>query len=210
MSYPNASLTEDLFPLIPDGVFEVIAFINQDGLLQKIILDDLNVLTRPPNEFIGKSVFDLAPPDLAQSGRLNFTQALKSGRSQSFIYQQSLGTNERFYEINLAVNGPNEVLAIIRDVTGRKKAEKELLQLNRAFLSLQAASTSIVASLELDHVLDTFAWEITNLLNGAGCIVSQWNKEDDSVSVLVAYPHRDLVKDSFPKWNLFLVTISIN
>lgn len=75
---------------------------------------------------------------------------------------------------------------------------KDILQLNRSILSLQAAAMSIATSLELETVLENFTWELTKMLDAQGCVVSQWHKESDIISVAMAYPHPKFCRTSEP------------
>ncbi|MBE7384539.1 MAG: PAS domain S-box protein [Leptolyngbya sp. SIO1E4] len=106
-------------------------------------------------------VHDVLPPPLAEQ-RLYYTnQALESGRLQ--IYEQNFDVDgeQRCEEVRIAPLNEQEVLVIIRDITERKKAERQLQNL----ISGTAATTGqnffpalvshIVDALNVSHALVT-------------------------------------------------------
>ena len=189
---------EKTAPLFPNEIVEVVARFRRDGTLLKINVENARILARLPENFQGENIFNLIPPDLALIGREHINLAFSSGQMQSFSYMQADGERPRHYEIKLLAIDSEIMLGIVRDLTTRTEAERKILQLNRSFVSLQAAAMSITTSLELENVLDSFTWELTNLLEAQGCIVSQWNQGLATITVMMAYPHSDWLRTASP------------
>lgn len=186
----SASVEESSPIIIGDGA-EVFAFINNEGALIRLIGEDLSVLPNPPDYYVGQDFFNLIPSELAHKGRDLLTQVLESGQSKKITFRKTVRDSVYRYEIKFVINGPDNLLVIIRSLPKREGLDNELLLLNRAFLTLQSASLSVTASLDFQYILDTFTWEITNLLDASGCIVSNWNQKAGTISILAAYPHQD-------------------
>jgi signal transduction histidine kinase len=100
--------------------------LNQDG----IFIDYRNPrdadLLAQPEFFLGRSVYAVLPPDLAEQTMKTLNLALASGKTQGFDYQLVVDGHAREYETRHVVVNKGEVLAIIRDVTERKRREKLL------------------------------------------------------------------------------------
>jgi two-component system, sensor histidine kinase and response regulator len=77
--------------------------------------------------FLGESVYEALPSEVAQQMMNAVDQALNSGETQIFEYQLSAESEIHDYETRIVVSGENEVLSIIRDITERKQLERELI-----------------------------------------------------------------------------------
>ena len=171
-----------------DEVVELIARLSHDGTLRQLIVENFQTLRTAPDALIGTNVLDLIPPAVAAQGRQALQEATTTGRPQRFTYTINDQGEARHFEVKLALSGPDEALAIVRNVTARGASERELMRLNRSFVALQAAASAVTASLEPDQVLDTFTWEMTGLLSAAGCAASEWTPERGTLQLLNAYP----------------------
>lgn len=167
---------------------EVIARVGAGGKIRELTIDDSDNLSIESEDWVGTNLQDLLPADLAEIGMNHLQANLLNGQSHCFEYRIADGENERIFEIKMAAAGQDEVLFVVRDITGNSSAENHLSRLNRAFLALQLASTTVNASVELDQVTESLAKELTNLLNAGSCSVSEWNTEDDSLLSLAVHP----------------------
>jgi PAS domain S-box-containing protein len=82
-----------------------------------------------PAEFLGRTVGEVMPTGLAAEMMRHLEQALQTSDTQVFEYQIPVpmpNGNPRDYEARIAVSGNDEVLAVIRDITERKRAEEAL------------------------------------------------------------------------------------
>ena len=134
-----------LVDALPDLIFRI----HRDGtyLDCKVERDDDSLL--PPRELIGKTVYEVLPPDLAAQRMHYIHKALETGQTQRFEYQLDFAKNQRAgnlysaiapsdgavpsnlanlrdYEARLIVCDDDEVMVIVRDITERKLAEAAL------------------------------------------------------------------------------------
>lgn len=83
-------------------------------------------------------------------------------------------------------------------------ANLDALKLTRSLLSLQSAATAVASSLNRHHVLDTFCWELTNLLNVNACYVYEWHPETDEIVCIAQYTREewDGASQDYPTFSL--------
>jgi PAS domain S-box-containing protein len=101
----------------------------------------LNHPLRVPREtLVGKTLRDVLPHDLADTWMRYVREALDEGREIIDEYQ----LNGMDFEGRIAVSGRDEVLAIVRDITGRKRRDRALAASEeRLRLSLEAGRMGI-------------------------------------------------------------------
>jgi PAS domain S-box-containing protein len=80
----------------------------------------------PPSKFLGSTLDEVLPPEVARPIMKTLRQALESGKTQVIEYALSEEDGEHAYEGRLAPCGKEEVLGVVRDVTQRKQAERIL------------------------------------------------------------------------------------
>ncbi len=84
----------------------------------------------PSGYIIGRSIEEVMPPDLVPVVYENIEKTLATGTMQTFEYQLSLPERGlRDYDARMVVSGPDEVTAIIRDITERQRQQRYQQQL---------------------------------------------------------------------------------
>jgi len=83
----------------------------------------------PPSEFLGKTIGDVLPPNVADLCLGGVQRALDTGQTQVFEYDLSVGERLGHFECRLAVCAENEVVSVVRDITERNRAENERARL---------------------------------------------------------------------------------
>ena len=117
---------------IPDTMF----CISQDGtFLDFLPADDFQPVVSK-SDVLGKNVREILPVEMASAITHYARQALSTGETQIFEYQIPLNNNLRDYEVRIVntedvqIETDGSALAIVRDISGRKRAEAALQQLN--------------------------------------------------------------------------------
>ena len=126
---------------IPDMMF----LLDNDGVYLDFYTRDAAKLLAPPHSFIGKSVREILPEEIADKsmeciGRLNGTD-----QPQMFEYDLTLDDEVRHFEARLVAAGAGKCLSIVRDVTQARRAvevarrsQEQLLQGTRQIRALAA------------------------------------------------------------------------
>ena len=131
-----SALPDLMFLMTPDGVY-LDAHVQSESLL-----------LRPPKEFLGRSIFAVLPPDLAQQVATAL-ERVRSHGSSSMDYSVVMRGERRFYEARLVQCGPDRVLSIVRDITDARQSQTEahLHRLKLAHMSRVTLLAEITASL---------------------------------------------------------------
>ena len=115
-----------LLHAIPDLVF----ILRRDGTILDFKPANEGPLATPSTELIGKNLNDLLPVQVAAQVMHYLELTLKTGQVQTFSCQHLLPEHLRDFEARSVVCGESEVLAVVRDVTERKRLEKEIIEIS--------------------------------------------------------------------------------
>lgn len=104
----------------PDLVFRL----RRDGVCLDLHASDPSVLPTAPENIVGRRVDAFLPTDLGAMLLGKIEAALATGAVQAAEYRLELPGGAGYFEARIAPNGPDEALAVIRDVTARATAER--------------------------------------------------------------------------------------
>lgn len=62
---------------------------------------------------------------------------------------------------------------------------------NRLLLTLQSAMLAVASSLDVQHIVDTLIWEMSQLLQVENCIAFTWNQEKSEITFMGAYQRKE-------------------
>lgn len=124
-----------LLEALPDVLYHL----RRDGVILNIRSSDKSP-TRPFGLYdaVGKRLHDVLPLDLADLAIHGIEQTFRARSVQTFEYSVSVSGDVYHREARVAICGDDEVLALIRDITVRKRAEEALRRseaANRALLN---------------------------------------------------------------------------
>lgn len=113
-----------LLEAIPDLIF----IITSEGRFVDYKDSFLYPLYAPPEAFLGKTLHEVLPRDVAEKAEKYIKLAIETDRLQSFDYSLPGDDKQRHYEARINRLSEDEVVAIIRDVTEKKEAEALQMQ----------------------------------------------------------------------------------
>ncbi len=138
------SLQKAIISALPDLIFRSSA----DGTFIDYHAPDNDLLIVPPEEFIGKKPTDFMPPDLANELIEIINHVVTTQELINYEYSLNLNDKEYDFEGRIVPFGSNEVLAIIRNVTDKKIAEKGIKESEERFKSLVHNISDIISLID--------------------------------------------------------------
>lgn len=120
---------ESTLDAIPDLLFEVDA----EGRYLAFHSSDRSKLYLTPEEFLGRTLAEIMPPEIATVQMAAIAEAEATGRSTGWQYPFDPGSGPGWFELSVSrkpgePGEPARFLMLIRDITGRKEAETLLVQ----------------------------------------------------------------------------------
>jgi len=158
-----------LLNAIPDWMFRI----DSNGVLVNFKAPKNSSPPLSELEFLNKQIKQVLPPEIASSMMACVREALKTEEVEVFEYQLHQAKERVFYEARIAVSGENETMAIIRDITERKRIEedmrnalakeKELNELKSRFISMASHEfrTPLATILSSSELLEHYSHKWT-------------------------------------------------
>jgi two-component system cell cycle sensor histidine kinase/response regulator CckA len=119
----SESRTRALLDAIPDMMFRM----NSEGVFLDFKGHSNSPTVMPPEAFLGKNIADVLPGDVASQTMYHIRLALRERVAQKFEYSLETPQGMGHFEARIVVSGADEVTAIVRDITGHRSLEEQLL-----------------------------------------------------------------------------------
>lgn len=141
-----------LLDAIPDMIFHI----RRDGTyLDYRPSNDLAPFV-PPEQFLNRKLADVLPEPVALQALEAVERAIDTGEMQVIEYQLEEGITEpKDYEARIVKSGPDEVVAMVRDITTRKRAEEALRASENQLRENLAFQQRLIASLPAISLITT-------------------------------------------------------
>jgi PAS domain S-box-containing protein len=120
---------------VPDLMFRI----RRDGTYLDYMSTDQNILFLPREQFLGKTISQVLPPDLALQSMTAIETAFHHEEMAAYEYSLKVNGKLMYFENRMIVSSADEVLSIIRDITYRKESEVALAMQSAAFESFALA-----------------------------------------------------------------------
>jgi rsbT co-antagonist protein RsbR len=136
-SHQSAAHNQLLLSIIPDMYFRI----GRDGTYLDFAAAKGTDTALPPAYFLGKKMEDVTP-DLAPSVMASAHAALRTGAMQTLEFKMYIQGAMVDYEARILVSGPDEVLAIVRDISPQKQVEQQLREAQEDVIRMQMIELS--------------------------------------------------------------------
>ncbi len=127
---------------------------NAEGRFLKIVDTSPSLLYKPPKEMLGKTLHEVFPKDLADFFLSQLREALATQKSVNFEYSIPIGDTVMWFYATVSPIPGDQTLMVARDITERKRNERELITLNYAINQSSDAVFMIDEQLTFVYVND--------------------------------------------------------
>ncbi len=118
------SYLRSLLESLPDMIFRL----NKDGKFIDFKANKYEELAMKPEEFLGKTMHEIWPAEIADYQMQFINQALQSGKMVTHEYQMSnLAGEIGYFEARINKMSDEEVVIVVRNITERKEFEEKIL-----------------------------------------------------------------------------------
>jgi len=176
---------------IPDMIFHL----RLDGMCLAFKASTLEVPLRSPQELVGRNLFALSLPPQLMSPMRDGLRQLRQGGGSLVVFEYALEkpSGLQHYEARLVRSGPDEVMAIVRNITERRLAEEQrrrqqeeleerVRQVTRELEARQAQLIQAEKLASLGQMAASIAHELNNPVS---YVFSNVATLDESISVLL-------------------------
>ena len=122
---------------ILDALPDVMFLMDERGTYLDWHANDPRNLYLPPDKFLGRTMQEIMPAEVAKQCTPVFEQVVATGTPARVEYSLELQGETRFFENRIVLRKDRKLFSIARDITELKHAELELQQLSSQLISLQ-------------------------------------------------------------------------
>lgn len=148
--------TRALLEAVPDMILEL----TMDGLITNMIPPKDNEKSMPPENFIGKQVYEVLSETVASQTLFAVERAIVNDHMNVFEFDEHNDGEIQAMEARVIANASDSALMMIRDITQRKWIEAEREKLieeletrNKESETLRESLASIVSTLEFSEII---------------------------------------------------------
>ena len=185
-----------LLKAIPDVVFRI----GRDGTILDVQSPDDVPLFLSREEIPGKRISEALPPEVAVPAMRCIAETFRTKGIRRMEYRLPYQGVEGFFEARFVANGDSEAVAIVRDITERKAAERQAGFHSRRLDLIGRINKAALQESDIHEVLGKMARDIRELLSISHCIIRIF--EDPEIVVenqtAGASPPAPLPADLFP------------
>jgi PAS domain S-box-containing protein len=147
---------------------EVIIVLNREGRCLKIVSTNPQLLVRPVEEQINRTLYEIHDPEKAEIQHQYIQQALDNQRQLNFEYDLNIENSKVWFAATVSPLSDETVLWVARDITDLKQAEEALRQSEATNRALIHAIPDLLLRLRQDGIyLDVLSDSSYKLLNSA-------------------------------------------
>lgn len=124
----SATATSVRLKSVLETIPDLMMVIRTDGTFTEVLTPDHPLLVVPAHDVIGKSAWDVYPPEFAAITMEKVEEAARSGQPQTLTFQSpwDIPGFDGTYEARFVASNATEVLLVTRDVSEAAKAQRAL------------------------------------------------------------------------------------
>ena len=156
---------------ILDALPDLIFVLDEQGVYHQVHANNQAELLASPEQILGRTLHELLPLGLANYALASIRQVLTTGEPHILEYELQTPIGHQFYEARLVPYQQNRVLALVRNITERKRVELRLAELNmelemQILQAQEMALAAEAANRAKSEFLANMSHEIRTPMNG--------------------------------------------
>jgi PAS domain S-box-containing protein len=131
LSFQSSRANEERFRSLLAAIPDLMFVFDPDGYILEVFPLEHELLLHAPEQVLGRNVFDVLPPPVAQAAQGGVDRALATGELQHVEYVLELPFGKRWFSATMHQFGGSDrprVICVSRDITARRMLEEQLLQ----------------------------------------------------------------------------------
>jgi diguanylate cyclase (GGDEF)-like protein/PAS domain S-box-containing protein len=144
-----------------EAMTDVVIVYDREGRYIKIAPTDPGMLIEPPEQLIGKSMYDVFPKPEADRLIQVIQTVLETGKKLDTEYSLQIGEHKTYFACTISPMQTDSVILVAHDITNRKRAEK----IQEVMYAISRAAISTESIDELYDSIHKFLGELIHVEN---------------------------------------------
>jgi PAS domain S-box-containing protein len=137
------------------SMHDVVLVIDCLGVYLKIAPTNPELLVKPPQELLGKTLRDVFPPEQAETFLRVMQQVLDTKQTAQIEYDLVIGDRTVWFETSISPMTEDSTLWVARDITERRQAEEALKESQQSYQALVERIPGVIYRDALDEIAST-------------------------------------------------------
>jgi len=133
---------------------DIVIVYDADGRYVKIAPTNPINLYRPPDDMLGKTVYDILPKEQADYNVAKIGEAIQTGRVINGEYALQIDGKEKWFAVSASRLSENTAIWVAHDITNRKQAEEQIQRQVETLGALYDLSRTLSEMEDFDAILD--------------------------------------------------------
>ena len=146
--------SERKYRMVIESMDDIIFVFDKNDRFHQFYCSDQTKLFLTPERFLTKHIEEVLPPPVVEKYYAASKKVRETGENEKYEYSLEIGNEEKWFSASLDLQEDGEsIVAVIRDITGLKRAEDELRKSEALQRTLAAALTDFVFVLDSRGVI---------------------------------------------------------
>ena len=146
--------SEKKYRMVIESMDDIIFVFDKDDRFYQYYCSDHTKLFLTPERFLTKHIEEVMPHPVAEKYHAAAKKVRETGENEKYEYSLEIGNEEQWFSASLDLQEDGEsIVAVIRDITGLKRAENELRRSEALQRTLAAALTDFVFVLDSSGII---------------------------------------------------------